>query len=78
MVRTTKSRALRPKSRETKREAIDGVKAPVEIVDEHQSSGNEILFRVSLRHVDSSDTNLRMRRALRMILRAAQGDETSV
>ena len=55
----------------------DGPEADGEIAEDGKNSGPETLFSVSLCHVDSPDAEARMQRALRLILGAGQGDETS-
>ena len=54
-----------------------GMEAEGESAKERNTSGRETLLPVSLRHIQSPEAKARMRRALRLILKSAQGHEAS-
>jgi len=65
-------------TRRKNRAPDNGPEAAREIAKERKNSEGEGLLFVSLYHVDSPDAKARLKRALRLILKATQGDETSV
>lgn len=65
------------KARRNRRAPDGGPETDGEIAEVGKNADGETLFSASLCHVDSPDAEARMQRALRLILGAGQGDETS-
>ena len=62
---------------EARNNSNNGPEAGRDFPKKEKDSGSEPQILVSLCHVDSPDAEVRMKRALRLILRAGQGDKTS-
>ena len=72
---TQRTFALGRKYGKKNRDPVISTETAGDFADERQHSGGQVLLRVSLHHTEVPEAKARMKRAIRLILQAAQGEK---